>query len=151
MKIENKKLNQKTNKNPKPSCHGSCIVSTCPTVYSFVQTSLLARSQWSGLRPLASVTLSILDPHQDSSLLLLPCIMEILQLWICRTGPFMHPCSSLVENMFRWAVSELWIWPGWSLSYSACQPHCTHTTRTSSPAFMPLRPAHLCPCYQGPH
>lgn len=33
---------------------------------------------------LASVTLTILDLHQDP--MLLPCVMEILQLWISNTN-----------------------------------------------------------------
>lgn len=49
-----------------------------------------------GWRLLASASLSILESHWGSSqisfFLFSPNFMEILQLWICRTGPFM--CSS---------------------------------------------------------
>jgi len=61
----------------------------------FVHTSLLAMSHWSGSRSLAPATLSILDPLGDfSDILLLPCVMEVLQLWICRTCPFMSSSRS---------------------------------------------------------
>lgn len=36
-----------------------------------------------------------MDPYWDSShVLLLPCVMGILWLWICRAGPFMRSSSS---------------------------------------------------------
>lgn len=46
-----------------------------------------------GLSPLASAASSGLDPHWiRSDILLLPWVMELLQLSICGTGPF--TCSS---------------------------------------------------------
>jgi hypothetical protein len=76
---------------------GLQCVMVCHTLYNFLSKHLylqifIAMCHWSGLRPLASAILSILDPHGDPLNLLLSCVMEILQLWICRTGPFM--CSS---------------------------------------------------------
>jgi hypothetical protein len=55
----------------------------CPTVLPSVHTSLLANVYSNEslvcLRPLASAMLSILDPHRDSSdILLSPCVMETL-------------------------------------------------------------------------
>jgi hypothetical protein len=47
-------------------------VSQCVPQYTLLSTlpymqMFIAMSHWSGSRPLASVTLSILDPHQGSS------------------------------------------------------------------------------------
>jgi hypothetical protein len=55
----------------------------------------IAKSYWSCLRILASVTLSILDTHVHSlDIRLLPCAMEILQLWVDRSSTFMAYSSS---------------------------------------------------------
>lgn len=87
-------------KKKKKSHHGSCSVPQCVTQYTLLFTHLyspmfIAMSHWSVLRLLASTTLSILDPHRDfSQSLLLPCVMEIWKLRICRTGPFVCPSSS---------------------------------------------------------
>jgi hypothetical protein len=49
----------------------------CVTVYCLVYPS-----HWSGWRSLASATLSILHPNWHSSvILLLPLVLEVLQLW----------------------------------------------------------------------
>lgn len=66
-------------------------------------------SDWSGLWPLAPAALSLLRPHQDSSqILLLLCVMETLQLWICRSVPF----SVLLQFIDGADAgnSEPWIW-----------------------------------------
>lgn len=52
----------------------------CHTVSSFVHTSLLVMSHWSGLRHLAFATLSMLDPHWDSSRISCWCPMSGLAL-----------------------------------------------------------------------
>ena len=62
----------KTNKQTKPSHHGSCGVSHGVTQHILLSTHLylqmlIAMGHWCGWRPLASATLSILDPHWDSS------------------------------------------------------------------------------------
>ena len=67
-------------------------MSQCVPRYISLSTHLhlqmfIAASQWSGLRSLSSVTPSIFDPHWIS-FWVLPCIMKILQLWLCRSGPF---------------------------------------------------------------
>jgi hypothetical protein len=42
-------------------------------------------------------------------ILLLPCVMEILQLWNSRTGPFRHPnCSQAIWTL-GWTNSEPWV------------------------------------------
>ncbi|KAL6034450.1 hypothetical protein STEG23_019818 [Scotinomys teguina] len=46
----------------------------------------IAKSHWSGSRPLASATLLMLGRYWSSSVV--PCVTEVLQLWVCRTGPF---------------------------------------------------------------
>ena len=49
------------------SCKLQCVT-LYTTIYPSIHTSsLIATSHWSGSRPLASATPSILDPHQDSS------------------------------------------------------------------------------------
>jgi hypothetical protein len=69
-------------------------VVVCHTVYLLPKQLYLqmfiAMNHWSGLRPLSSATLSILDPPKDSSPIscLLPCVIESLKFWFCRTSPF---------------------------------------------------------------
>jgi hypothetical protein len=71
----------------------------------------ISASHWSGSKPLASVTSSVLDPIQTpSSYLLLPSVMEILQLWNRRTGPFMCSNHSQMMEILGWTNWELWIW-----------------------------------------
>lgn len=72
-------------------------MSQCVPRYISLSTHLhlqmfIAASQWSGLRSLSSVTPSIFDPHWIS-FWVLPCIMKILQLWLCRSGPFSDAIS----------------------------------------------------------
>ena len=60
-------------------------LSVCPSVHtpSLANVYCIESLDW------LEVTPSVLDPHWDSSqFLLLSCVMEILQLWISRTGPF---------------------------------------------------------------
>jgi hypothetical protein len=66
--------------------------------YTLVYSSLLANahndaSHWYGSRPLASVTLLMLDAGPLLDILLLPCVMEILQLWLYMTSPFTSSSS----------------------------------------------------------
>ena len=69
----------------------------------------IAVSHWSVSRPLDSATLSI--QGLLSAILVLPCVMEILQLWICRTGPF-HVLQQIIDgvDIGGSANSEPWIW-----------------------------------------
>ena len=69
-----------------PSAHlPCCLPISCAFVYTLLSTHLFllmftAMSHRSVSRPLASTTLSILDPHGLlSEILSLPCVMEILQ------------------------------------------------------------------------
>lgn len=64
-------------------------------VYLFVHTSLPAKhsfqSHWSGVRPLVSTTRMMLPPPPLELFLgipLLPCAVEILQIWVCGSGSF---------------------------------------------------------------
>ena len=78
-------------------CHSLSVshrnIPFCPHIFMkvFIVTSL-----WSDSRPLASATLSILGPYWDplSHPAVQLCIIEILQLWICKTNPFTHFSSS---------------------------------------------------------
>ena len=66
----------------------------CPTVFPFAHTYLLANVHYS--ESLVWFQGFCYTINTGSSLgflsdaLLLPCVMEILQLWICRTGPAVH-------------------------------------------------------------
>ena len=42
-------------------------------------------------------------------ILLLPCVMEVLQLWNSRTGPFMHPNHLQMIYVLGLAISEHWV------------------------------------------
>jgi hypothetical protein len=75
----------------------------CVTQYSlwpnqaFLQM-FIAMNHWSGLEPLISTTLSILDPPETSLKYLICCpVMEILQLWFQSTSPFPSSSSSKME------------------------------------------------------
>ena len=84
-------------------------MSQCVPQYARLSTLLyvqmfIVMHYWSGSKPLASATPPILDPHRGLLLdMLLPYVMEILQFWIFRTGPFVHSNSSWIDD----AVSQL--------------------------------------------
>ena len=50
------------------------------------------------------------SPGRLPGILLLPCVMEVLQLWISRASPFMHPNHLQMIQILGWANSETWIW-----------------------------------------
>jgi hypothetical protein len=59
----------------KKSCHGSCdLLSQCDTQYTPLSTH--CNGSWSVFRPLASVTLSILDPQGDFSWIFCCCLVS---------------------------------------------------------------------------
>ena len=84
-----------------------------------------------------------------SDILLLPYVMEILQLWICRTGPSHAPA------VHRWG--RCWGGQLKALDLDLCSSRVgqlshTHTTRASSPAlasFPTLRPGSPSPLSPG--
>lgn len=94
----------------------------------------IAISHWLGSRPLASVTMDQFWINTGSSLgflwdsLLLPCVIESLQLQFSRTGSFMHSSSSQIQLMLGWANSSPASGPGSQLSWSACQLSQDHAT-----------------------
>ena len=82
-------------------------------------------------------------------ILLSPCVVEILQLWISRTGPCMHPNSLQMIQIWGWDNSEPWLScsappsapPRQTLQY--CSGQATQC-RVSSSALIPLRLTHAC-------
>jgi hypothetical protein len=109
-----------------------------PTVYPFIHTSLLANVRCSEcliwfeasgfcytINPGTSVGLLL-------TILLLPCVTELLELCIYRTGFFACSSGSLVGYMWDRPTQSPGSGPEWYLSWSACQLPCTHTTRASS-------------------
>lgn len=109
------------NENKNKSCSVLQYVSHCIPFWTHILTS---KCCW-GSRPLASPTLSLLDPHPVSSdILLLPGIVDILLLWFCKTSPFLDGGGSTQSPGFR---------PGWQWSWSAHQLSCICTARASSP------------------
>jgi hypothetical protein len=115
-------------------CHSEChvyLLSTFLCLHMFI-----AMSHWSGSRPLASATLSILAPHQDSSLISRcflvswrSCSFESAGLAPSWT-PAVHQWGRCWDGQTQSPGSG----PGWYLIWSAHQLCCTHTTRASSPA-----------------
>lgn len=99
-----------------------------PLFKQFYLQIFIAMSNWSGSRPLSSVTPSLLNPHQCFE-----SYIEILQLW------FPRPTSTYALVARRWG--KCWgepaqipgSWPKWHLSWLAHQPSQTHAIRTSSP------------------
>lgn len=73
-----------------------CVL-VCPTVYSSVHASSLAKVHCN--EPLVWFEASVFSdtikigfsPRLLLVILLLSCVMEILQLWVYRTGPFTSP------------------------------------------------------------
>lgn len=90
-------------------------MSLCVPQYVSLSTHLhlqlfIAMSHWSGSRSLASVTINIKSSPGLLVIPLLPSVMEILQLWINRTGPFTCPNHSQKISILGCAKSEPWIW-----------------------------------------
>ena len=106
----------------------------CPHFY--VQTFTSVSRHWSGLRLLASATLtntgSSPGVFSDVSDIPLPCVMEILQLWICRTCPFTFPAVKGYTS--EWVNSESWIWAWVVAELLSLTALPTSTSRRSSPA-----------------
>lgn len=77
------------------SHHGSCDVSQCAPAYSPSVHPFTVHCNESLVWFKASAALSGSSRGLLSVTLLLCCVMEVLQLWTCRTGPF--PCSRRSE------------------------------------------------------
>lgn len=90
-------------------------------------------------RPLASATLSRLEPHWDS--FQITCCIPLFGdsvILVLRTGLFMYSSSSSMWWMLEWTNSKPWIW-AWKVFELV-------SLWVSSPVLMPLRLSHL----QGP-
>ena len=98
--ITNKQQTIKNHSMEAVVCHrvSQCVPQSIPLSTHLYLQMFIAMSHWSGSRSLASVTPSILDPQGLLPIiLLLPCVMEILQLWISRIHPFPRPsCSNMI-------------------------------------------------------
>jgi hypothetical protein len=99
-------------------CH--CVPLYIPlSTYLYLQM-FIALSPWSGWRSLASVTLSILDPHQDSSRL---SFCWSVPLRFCSLGSAGLALSS-IPTILRWyrfwsgLTQSSGSGPGWQLSWS---------------------------------
>jgi hypothetical protein len=125
-----------------------------------------AVSHWSGTKPLASATLLLWV--LTGTPLWYPAVVlchEILQLWFCRTVPFIQEVHKW-GRCWGWVNSKPWIW-GWVTAglvrFPATMPQSpvsrlytdkrqkplshAHPTRVSSPAFTSSGPG--IPCYPG--
>ena len=89
------------------------------TQYTLLPTHLhlqmfIAMSHWSGSRPLASATPSILDPHQGCPRkVCFANVIDIRHLWICRIGclilvPFLDSFPS-VGFSYPASIAEMFI------------------------------------------
>ena len=72
--------------------HTVTLLSMC----LYLQVSI-AKNHWSGLRPLVCAGPSL---ERLLVILLLPCVMQILQLWVCMTSPF--TCS--IRSQMGWIL-----------------------------------------------
>lgn len=160
--IPQKKTN-KQNKAQKTFLHGSRNVSQCDTQCTLLST-LLANAHRSGslMWFQASGFCYTINPGSSWDLLLvillLPCGLELLQLWICRAAPL--TCSSTLY------MGQCWHSPGSGLVSSPAPP-CPHHWgdlsiiaglaqpmlqltggRVIAIMLMPSGPAHLHPCQQ---
>jgi hypothetical protein len=110
----------KKTKPKKSSHHGSCSMSQCVTEY---KEMFVGMSYWSGSRPLASATLSVLDPHWESSQISCCCLVS----WRSCSFNSSGTAPSQAPDVHRW--DRYWSGPtlspgsgpGWKLSWSACQ------------------------------
>ena len=86
-----------------------------------------------------------------SDILLLPCVMEILQLWICRTSPFMHHMLYHCISGGDVGIGQLkpWIWAWEVAEWVSPQLSCSHTSRVSSPVVSRLAHPILQPAVGG--
>lgn len=97
-----------TKKKKKSHC-GCCGMSQCVPQYTFLFTHLhlqmfIAMNHWSHSRHLASVTLSILDPHRDPSWI--SCCCHVL--WRSSSFGSVGLASSCFLAVDRWV--RHWIW-----------------------------------------
>lgn len=92
-------------------------------------------SHRSGLKPLAFATLSILDPHENSSQI--SCYLcEALILW----ERSLHVVQQFIDGVnVEVAHSSPGAGPGWQLYYSDCQFSCAHASKASSQIFAQAR------------
>ena len=122
-----------------------CVPQYIPLSTHLYLQMFIAMSHWSGLRPLASATLSILDPYWDSSQISCCCPVS----WSsCVSGPAGW-APSLAPAVHRWGgcwggpTQSPGSGPGWQLSWSHGQLPCT---RDRSPA---LPSSSKCCSWQG--
>ena len=91
----------------------------------------IAMSHWSGSRPLASVTPSVLDPYGNSSQISCCCSVS----WSCVMCPAAtYPNQSQMIQILGWASSEPWIW-AWVAADLVKPPALLHQLHTA-----PARP-----------
>jgi hypothetical protein len=116
-------------------------VSVCPAVYPLLFMRLclqifIAKIHWSGPRLLASATLSILDPHWDSSWI--SCCRPVS--WRpCSSGsvgptPSCTPAAPLWGRCWRGPIQSPGSGPERNLSWSACWLFCFPAPRAGSPS-----------------
>lgn len=109
---------------------------------------------WSALRTLVSSTLSILDAQPGLlSDILLSCVMEIMQLGICRICLFTWFSSSLIVSMLRCANTKPYIWIcleakliNWPISLHTL---VVASKRWRGKVYCSTQACYLCPHYQG--
>jgi hypothetical protein len=68
-------------------------------------------------------------------ILLLPCVREILQPWVRKTGPFTHHNHKQMIQTLEWVKSKPWIW-AWVVAELVSFQALILTTKASSPALL---------------
>ena len=112
----------------------------CHRVYTLLPKQLylqmfIAMSHWSGSRPLDSATLSILDPHQDSSWISCCCPVP----WrSCSFGSIV-PTLSHAPTVHRWG--RCWAVP---LTLTSPIPPLFIVLQLLLVSFSPICPPHTC-------
>lgn len=107
----------------------------------FYLQRVIAVSHWSGLRPLTSASLSILDPPRDSSQK--SCCSPVS--WRSFSCGSAGPAPSHAVTVHRWggcwggSTQNLELGPGRNLSWSACQISPVPRKFRGSPAFTQQR------------
>lgn len=126
------------NRGKEKSHCGSCSVSQYVPQYTLLSTLCLQMFtpviHWSGTRPLASATLSILESHWDSSGIFWCCPLSLRSYSFGSVGPSCTP-AVMMGKMLEWDNSKPWI-RAWEVSELFSPPETSYLYTTVQNTFL---------------